>query len=34
MIGLAITFLITTVSMAFVPGMKEMNRRPEINSVS
>jgi Arabinose efflux permease len=26
MIGLAITFLITTVSMAFIPAMKEMNR--------
>ena len=34
MIGLAITFLITTLSMAFVPGMKEMNRRPEANIVS
>ncbi len=27
MIGLAITFLITTVSMAFIPAMKEMNRK-------
>ena len=34
MIGLAITFLLTTVSMAFVPGMKEMNRKPEANIVS
>lgn len=30
MIGLAITFLITTVSMAFIPAMKEMNRKPQI----
>jgi MFS family permease len=29
MIGLAITFLITTVSMAFIPAMKEMNRKPQ-----
>ena len=28
MIGLAITFLITTLSMAFIPAMKEMNRKP------
>jgi MFS family permease len=27
MIGLAITFLITTVTMAFIPAMKEMNRK-------
>jgi len=27
MIGLAITFLITTLSMAFIPAMKEMNRK-------
>jgi MFS family permease len=27
MIGLAITFLFTTISMAFIPAMKEMNRR-------
>jgi MFS family permease len=30
MLGLAVTFLITTLSMAFVPAMKEMNRKPEI----
>ena len=29
MIGLAITFLITTLSMAFIPAMKEMNRKPQ-----
>lgn len=28
MIGLAITFLLTTLSMAFIPAMKEMNRKP------
>jgi MFS family permease len=28
MIGLAVTFLITTLSMAFIPAMKEMNRKP------
>jgi MFS family permease len=28
-IGLAITFLITTLSMAFIPAMKEMNRKPQ-----
>ncbi|HJQ14821.1 MAG TPA: MFS transporter [Anaerolineales bacterium] len=33
MIGLAITFLITTLSMAFVPAMKEMNRKPQANSL-
>jgi len=27
MIGLAITYLITTLSMAFIPAMKEMNRK-------
>jgi len=27
LIGLAITFLITTLSMAFIPAMKEMNRK-------
>jgi predicted MFS family arabinose efflux permease len=34
MIGLAFTFLITTVSMAFIPAMKEMNRKPQADSVS
>ena len=33
MIGLAITFLITTLSMAFVPAMKEMNRKSQANSL-
>lgn len=33
MIGLAITFLITTLSMAFIPAMKEMNRKPQANSL-
>jgi MFS family permease len=33
MIGLAITFLLTTLSMAFIPAMKEMNRRPQDNSL-
>jgi len=28
LIGLAVTFLITTLSMAFIPAMKEMNRKP------
>ena len=30
MIGLAITFLLTTLSMAFIPAMKEMNRRIDL----
>ena len=34
MIGLAITFLITTLSMAFIPAMKEMNRRPQVSNLS
>jgi MFS family permease len=29
MIGLAITFFVTTLSMAFIPAMKEMNRKPQ-----
>jgi MFS family permease len=33
MIGLAITFLITTLSMAFIPAMKEMNRRPQASNL-
>jgi MFS family permease len=28
MIGLSITFFLTTLSMAFIPAMKEMNRKP------
>ena len=34
MIGLAITFLITTLSMAFIPAMKEMNRKPQLSNLS
>ena len=34
MIGLAITFLITTLSMAFIPAMKEMNRKPQRSNLS
>jgi hypothetical protein len=34
MIGLAITFLITTLSMAFIPAMKEMDRKPRASSLS
>ena len=34
MIGLAITFLLTTVSMAFISAMKEMNRKPQASSFS
>jgi len=34
MIALAIAFLITTVSMAFIPAMKEMNRKPQADSVA
>jgi MFS family permease len=33
MVGLGITFLITTLSMAFIPAMKEMNRKPQDNSL-
>ena len=33
MIGLAITFLITTLSMAFIPAMKEMNRKPQATNL-
>lgn len=33
MIGLGVTFLITTVSMAFIPAMKEMNRKTQVNSL-
>jgi MFS family permease len=32
MIGLAITFFITTGSMAFIPAMKEMNRSPQTSN--
>ena len=34
MIGLAITTFLTTLSMAFIPAMKEMNRKPQANSLS
>ena len=34
MIGLAVTYLITTLSMAFIPAMKEMNRKPQTSSLS
>src|SRR5688572_30331794 len=34
LIGLAITFLLTTLSMAFIPAMKEMNRKPQANNLS
>lgn len=32
LIGLAITFFITTLSMAFIPAMKEMNRKPQASN--
>jgi MFS family permease len=34
MIGLAITFFITTGSMSFIPAMKEMNRKPQASNLS
>jgi MFS family permease len=34
MIGLAITYLLTTLSMAFVPAMKEMNRKSQAGNFS
>jgi MFS family permease len=34
MIGLAIAFLLTTLSMAFIPAMKQMNRKPQPSSLS
>jgi predicted MFS family arabinose efflux permease len=33
MIGLAIAQFITTLSMAFIPVMREMNRRPQVSSL-
>jgi len=30
LIGLGIVYFITTLSMAFIPAMKDMNRRKEI----
>jgi MFS family permease len=32
LIGLGSTYLMTTLSMAFIPAMKEMNRRPETSN--
>lgn len=34
MIGLAITYLVTTLSMAFIPAMREMNRKPQASNAS
>jgi MFS family permease len=34
LIGLAVAYLITTLSMAFIPAMKEMNRKPQLSSLS
>jgi MFS family permease len=34
LIGLGITNFITTLSMAFIPAMKEMNRKPQASNVS
>jgi MFS family permease len=34
LIGLAVAFFLTTLSMAFVPAMKEMNRKPQAKSLS
>jgi MFS family permease len=34
LIGLAIAYFVTTVSMAFIPAMKEMNRRPQASNLS
>jgi predicted MFS family arabinose efflux permease len=34
LIGLGITYFITTLSMAFIPAMKEMNRKPQASSFS
>jgi predicted MFS family arabinose efflux permease len=34
MIGLAIAYFATTLSMAFIPAMKEMNRKPEASNLS
>ena len=34
MIALAIVYFITTLSMAFIPAMKEMNRKPQASSLS
>jgi MFS family permease len=34
MIGLAIAYFVTTLSMAFIPAMKEMNRKPQASNLS
>jgi hypothetical protein len=34
LIGLAICNLVTTLSMAFIPAMKEMNRKPQMSNLS
>ncbi|HEX5808132.1 MAG TPA: MFS transporter, partial [Anaerolineales bacterium] len=34
LVGLGVTYLITTVSMAFIPAMKEMNRKPQASNLS
>ena len=34
LIGLAISYFITTLSMAFIPAMKEMNRKPQVSNLS
>jgi MFS family permease len=34
LIGLAVVYFITTLSMAFIPAMKEMNRRPQASNLS
>jgi hypothetical protein len=34
LIGLAITYLLTTLGMVFIPAMKEMNRKPQVSNLS
>ena len=34
LIGLAIVYFFTTASMAFIPAMKEMNRKPQASNLS
>jgi predicted MFS family arabinose efflux permease len=34
MIGMAIAYFLTTLSMAFIPAMKEMNRKPQARGLS
>jgi hypothetical protein len=33
LLGLGVVYFITTLSMAFIPAMKEMNRREPVNQV-